>query len=181
MIMASKDKPRRRNWGDPEIQLLIDVWRVHNASLLSARRNRHVYDQMAQELALYGIVRTHDEIALKIKNLTATYRKEKTLQGVTGGQPSEWRFFNDVSAILDQLPCNTNSLVQDSLFRNHGSDDPSTSGYISKENERMVEEDEESLLVDADMNMDESAEEGWMDGCSGFMAQGHLRPYCAKH
>ena len=52
-------------WGDISVQRQLD----------SARRNRPIFQRLQQDLAALGFNRTWQQCRVKIKNLTATYRK----------------------------------------------------------------------------------------------------------
>ncbi|XP_064473502.1 uncharacterized protein LOC135388107 isoform X3 [Ornithodoros turicata] len=94
--MASPNK--KVIWSEKEVQYLMDVWGRHVEDLRRAKRNRHVYETMACELAQrYGVVRRCDEVQNKVKNLMREYRREAGRLRGGDVQPSNWRFFDKIA------------------------------------------------------------------------------------
>ena len=55
------------NWTDVEVFRLIQVWSEEGIQeqLEGAKRNKHIYEQLAEDLATYGIEKTGNSVAQK--------------------------------------------------------------------------------------------------------------------
>uniref|UniRef100_A0A1L8DG88 Putative transcription factor gt-2 n=2 Tax=Nyssomyia neivai TaxID=330878 RepID=A0A1L8DG88_9DIPT len=105
---------KRTEWTIPDTTLLISVWRENIDDLRRQKRHKTVMLNMKHELQALGVRKTEQEIASKIKNMTAKYRDEKKKMG-TGSSPSDWAFFAQVNEFLGSLPANDDSLVDEGL------------------------------------------------------------------
>ncbi|XP_054722814.1 myb/SANT-like DNA-binding domain-containing protein 1 [Uloborus diversus] len=107
MEASKKNKNRSANWADEETKLLIQLWKENLNDLNKAKRNRIIYERMSNEMELFDIRRTADEIKTKIKNLIKLYRKEKMDHCRTGCCPSTWPYYAMINEALGSRPsCN---------------------------------------------------------------------------
>ena len=65
------------NWTDAEVFRLIQVWSEEGIQeqLEGAKRNKHVYEQLAEDLIIYGIEKTGEQCRTKVKKLRQEYKK----------------------------------------------------------------------------------------------------------
>jgi len=66
-------------WMDSEVFRLLQVWGEDNTQkeLEGSKRNKHVYDRMSEQLRVYGIIKTGDQVCTKVKKLRQEYKKIK--------------------------------------------------------------------------------------------------------
>jgi len=65
------------NWTDSQVLRLIQIWGDQNVQeqLEGSKRNKHVYDSVAEELKIYGIEKTGEQCRCKMKKLRQEYKK----------------------------------------------------------------------------------------------------------
>ncbi|XP_070855249.1 uncharacterized protein [Drosophila suzukii] len=80
--------------------LLIDIWQENIEELRGARKNVHIYMEMAQTLMEAGFDVSCKDVRTKIENLTKKYRQEKNKMGPSGGAPSSWQHYELVHSFL---------------------------------------------------------------------------------
>ncbi|XP_070854802.1 uncharacterized protein [Drosophila suzukii] len=80
--------------------LLIDIWQENIEELRGARKNVHIYMEMAQTLMEAGFDVSYKDVRTKIENLTKMYRQEKNNMGPSGGAPSSWQHYELVHSFL---------------------------------------------------------------------------------
>ena len=63
------------NWTDTQILKLIEIWGEEDIQeqLETAKRNKHVYDGMAEQLQAYGINKSGEQVCSKVKKLRHEY------------------------------------------------------------------------------------------------------------
>ncbi|CAL4066133.1 unnamed protein product, partial [Meganyctiphanes norvegica] len=106
MEVGRERRHRSSNWEMEETLQLIELWEVHIDKLVCARRTKHVYAAMAQQLAESTgrkPSRTPEEARRKIFNLTKQWRLEYELISTSGGN-STWPLFLPVSRVLNKRP-----------------------------------------------------------------------------
>jgi len=59
-----------------EVFQLIQVWNEEDIQeqLEGAKRNKHIYEQLAEELTVYRIEKTGEQCGTKVKNLCQEYK-----------------------------------------------------------------------------------------------------------
>lgn len=105
---------KRINWTLEETKILIDIWENNYQYLRSMKRNKSVFDKMAEDLKEFGIERSTKQIQMKIDSLTQMYRRTKR-ELTTGSAPPKWPLYLKVHHILGQSPSNDQSLTNDTL------------------------------------------------------------------
>ena len=55
-------------WTDSEVFRLLEIWGEDNTQeqLEGSKRNKHVYDRMAEELRVYGVEKTGEQVCGKV-------------------------------------------------------------------------------------------------------------------
>ncbi|XP_017477109.1 PREDICTED: uncharacterized protein LOC108367081 [Rhagoletis zephyria] len=85
--------------------------------LRSARKNGHIYEEMASDLGNIGFVYTGAEVRVKLHNFSNKYRQERAKVGPSGGSPSTWKLYN---AVHEALGCQksycADELTEDSIM-----------------------------------------------------------------
>ena len=76
------------NWSDTKVFRLLKIWGEDNfqQQLEGSKRNKHVYDKMAEELHLYGIVKSGEQVCGKVKKLRREFKKIKDGHKETGNK-----------------------------------------------------------------------------------------------
>ncbi|XP_070855186.1 uncharacterized protein [Drosophila suzukii] len=87
-------------WAKQMEVLLIDIWQENIEELRGARKNVHIYMEMAQTLMEAGFDVSYKDVRTKIENLTKKYRQEKNKLGPSGGAPSSWQHYELVHSFL---------------------------------------------------------------------------------
>lgn len=67
-------KSRRRIWQEDEVHKLIFVWRMRLEDLRQSKKNRHIYEEISDELNRMGLDTIREEVHIKIQNLSQLYR-----------------------------------------------------------------------------------------------------------
>lgn len=67
-------KTRRRIWQEDEVHKLLYVWRLRIDDLRQSKKNRHIYEEICQELNRMGVDTIREEVHIKIQNLSQLYR-----------------------------------------------------------------------------------------------------------
>ena len=81
-------------WGDISVQRQLD----------SAKRNRPIFQRLQQDLAALGFNRTWQQCRVKIKNLTATYRKLRDSNRRSGRGRADFPFYSIIDGVLGTRP-----------------------------------------------------------------------------
>ena len=119
-------------WTDEETYKLIELWGEDKiqAELEGCKRNAHIFEKIAREMAGAGFDRSGTQCRDKIKKLRAEYRKIKDKHGKTGTGRSSWKFFDDMDKILGHKPATCPPTVIDTSTDHTA---PSTEVQISSE------------------------------------------------
>ncbi|XP_053946153.1 uncharacterized protein LOC128855336 [Anastrepha ludens] len=105
--MASRK--RRSIWTEKDEEALITKWEEHAYALRRAKRNAHIYKDIAVKMAgKYSA----EEVHIKIKNLTQKYREEKGKIDPLGGSTSTWRHFSAVHRIVSSTAMHTGPTIE---------------------------------------------------------------------
>lgn len=67
-------KIRRRIWQEEEVHKLICVWATRLDDLRQSKKNRHIYEEISDELNSMGLDTIREEVHIKIQNLSQLYR-----------------------------------------------------------------------------------------------------------
>lgn len=67
-------KIRRRIWQEDEVHKLICVWAARLNDLRQSKKNRHIYEEISEELNRMGLDTIREEVHIKIQNLSQLYR-----------------------------------------------------------------------------------------------------------
>lgn len=67
-------KIRRRIWQEDEVHKLICVWAMRLDDLRQSKKNRHIYEEISDELNRMGLDTIREEVHIKIQNLSQLYR-----------------------------------------------------------------------------------------------------------
>lgn len=67
-------KIRRRIWQEDEVHKLICVWATRLDDLRQSKKNRHIYEEISDELNSMGLDTIREEVHIKIQNLSQLYR-----------------------------------------------------------------------------------------------------------
>ena len=94
------------SWSDREVFLLINYWGEEGIQeqLEGSKRNKHVYERLATELAKNGSNKTAEQCRAKMKKLKREYRKVRDKHNKTGEGRSAWRYFNALDRVLGDRP-----------------------------------------------------------------------------
>ena len=103
------------SWSDREVFLLIKYWGEEGIQyeLEGSKRNKHVYERLAAELAKTGSDKTAEQCRAKMKKLKLEYRKVIDKYNKTGEGPSPWRFFNALDRVLGDRPTSQPTAILD--------------------------------------------------------------------
>ncbi|XP_055319983.1 uncharacterized protein LOC129577268 [Sitodiplosis mosellana] len=92
-------KIRRRIWQEDEVHKLICVWATRLDDLRQSKKNRHIYEEISDELNSMGLDTIREEVHIKIQNLSQLYRNEKRRIESTGEAPT-WQYYHEVDELL---------------------------------------------------------------------------------
>lgn len=70
----SRTYKKRIVWTPEMESVLIDIWKERASDLRKAKRNQHVFMEMAEEFNRNDMVVSPSEVKTKIDNFTRTYR-----------------------------------------------------------------------------------------------------------
>ena len=129
-------------WGDISVQCQLD----------SARRNRPIFQRLQQDLAALGFIRTWQQCRVKIKNVTATYRKLRDSNRRSGRGRANLIFYCKIDGVLGTRPAtqpmnllsSTSSNSAPPLDRPGVSEDDSEEATTDNEEDDEVEDGEEN-------------------------------------
>jgi len=116
------------NWTDEEVFQLIQVWSEEGMQehLEGAKRNKHIYKQLAEELTVYRIEKTGDQCHTKVKKLCQECKKIADKHKETGQGRTKWKFLDKLNEFLFTKPASHPPIVLDTL-------DNSTINYTEAE------------------------------------------------
>ena len=122
-------------WGNISIQRQLD----------SATRNRLIFQRLQQDLAALGFITTWQQCRVKIKNLTATYRKLRDSNRRSGRGRADFPYYSIIDGVLGTRPATqlVNLLSSTSSNFAPGLDRPGVSADDSEEATTDDEEDDE--------------------------------------
>jgi hypothetical protein len=89
------------SWSIQETRALLNLWgdgRVQ-AELGIAVRNKAIFERIQRDFSRLGYDRTWQQCRVKIKNLTATYRKIKDNNNRSGRGRSDFPFYDDLDRV----------------------------------------------------------------------------------
>lgn len=134
------------SWTDNQVSRLIQVWGDENVQeqLEGSKRNKHVYDSVAEELRIYGIEKTGEQCRCKMKKLRQEYKKVKDKNKETGNKRKKMKFFDELNEILGNKPSVKPPVLIDTLDSS-----ASTEKLSSEEETGEVEEQDEVLSDDS--------------------------------
>uniref|UniRef100_W5MJQ2 Myb/SANT-like DNA-binding domain-containing protein n=1 Tax=Lepisosteus oculatus TaxID=7918 RepID=W5MJQ2_LEPOC len=100
---------RAVNWSEEETRVLIRAWSEDSVqrSLSESLRNTHVFKHLAARMTQMGFARTAHQCRLRVKTLKANYVKAKLQSGVDGKQPSSFRYYAEMDAVLGRCAANS--------------------------------------------------------------------------
>lgn len=119
------------NWSDSEVVQLIELWGEEGVQeqLEGAKRNKHVYDKLAEEMQKKGSEKTGEQCRAKMKKLKLDYRKVKDKHNKTGRGRKSWKYLEAMDAVLGHRPATRPSIALDTL------EDPELSDAVEEEEE----------------------------------------------
>ena len=122
----------------------------------SATRNRLIFQRLQQDLAALGFITTWQQCRVKIKNLTATYRKLRDSNRRSGRGRADFPFYSIIDGVLGTRPATQPVNLLSSTSSNSTSplDRPGVSADDSEEATTDNEEDDE--VEDGEENGDGS-------------------------
>ncbi|XP_069574900.1 uncharacterized protein [Brachyistius frenatus] len=97
-----REAERSFNWTAEETQVLLCAWsdeRVQK-SLAENVRNRHVFKHLSARMSEMGFSRSPHQCRLRVKTLKANYVRAKLQRSVDGSQPSSFKYFAEMDAVL---------------------------------------------------------------------------------
>ena len=119
------------NWTDSEVFRLIQVWGEEGIQeqLEGAKRNKHIYEELAEDLVIYGIQKTGEQCRTKVKKLRQEYKKIADKHKETGQGRNKWKFFDKLNEFLGTRPATHPPKVLDTLDGStiHAENDPQAS------------------------------------------------------
>ncbi|XP_037928416.1 uncharacterized protein LOC119673229 isoform X2 [Teleopsis dalmanni] len=108
---------KRNTYNEEKEKCLVGKCRKEGLPpLRGARRNAHIFNKIATELQNRCFLDTSLEVQTKVHNFTQRLRKEQQCAGVSGGAPSDWKYFHILKRFLGNLPIhNTTNLMIESI------------------------------------------------------------------
>ena len=128
-------------WGDITVQRQLD----------SAKRNKPIFQRLQQDLAALGFIRTWEQCRVKIKNLTATYRKLRDSNRRSGRGRADFPFYSIIDGVLGTRPATqpVNLLSRASSNSAPPLDRP---GVTADDSEEATTDNEEDEVEDGEEN-----------------------------
>ncbi|XP_049311366.1 myb/SANT-like DNA-binding domain-containing protein 1 [Bactrocera dorsalis] len=115
METAAKERRKRTFWNEATEAFFVDLWEQQLDQLLGAKKNTHVYQEMSDELAKYGMELSMLDVKYKIANLTAKYRK-CSMDLATSSAPVAWPLYDQVHRIISRKSANvTDAASEESM------------------------------------------------------------------
>nr|XP_013102539.1 unnamed protein product [Stomoxys calcitrans] len=115
MEKDSSAKQTRKRWSVEGEHFLLTLWVKHLEELREARKNAHVYINMAAAMSAKGYFYSREEIKTKLHNLTSKYRDEIKKSDQTG-QPPSWDLFEKINKILGEYKYHKASSFEEQSF-----------------------------------------------------------------
>uniref|UniRef100_A0A0K8VLX9 Uncharacterized protein MSANTD1 n=1 Tax=Bactrocera latifrons TaxID=174628 RepID=A0A0K8VLX9_BACLA len=119
METAVKERRKRTFWNESTEAYFVDLWEQQRDQLLGAKKNTHVYQEMSDELAKYGMELSVLDVKYKIANLTAKYRK-CSMDFATSTAPVAWPLYEQVHRIISRKSSNTTDAASEESMENKG-------------------------------------------------------------
>ena len=111
------------NWTDAEVFRLFQVWGEEGIQeqLEGAKQNKHIYEELAEDLVIYRI--QENSVEQKLKNFVKSTKK---LHKETGQGRNKWKFFDKLNKFLGTRLATHPPKVLDTLDRStiHTESDP---------------------------------------------------------
>ncbi|XP_018800088.1 PREDICTED: myb/SANT-like DNA-binding domain-containing protein 1 isoform X2 [Bactrocera latifrons] len=117
METAVKERRKRTFWNESTEAYFVDLWEQQRDQLLGAKKNTHVYQEMSDELAKYGMELSVLDVKYKIANLTAKYRK-CSMDFATSTAPVAWPLYEQVHRIISRKSSNTTDAASEESMEN---------------------------------------------------------------
>ena len=126
------------HWTDGQVFRLIEAWGDEDIQeqLEGSKRNKHVYERMAESLLVYGIEKSGEQCRTKVKKLRQEYKKIRDDHKQTGNNRKKWKFYGKVNEILGNRPSITPPVVLDTLDSSTSSTERITSEEEARETEK---------------------------------------------
>ena len=96
---------------------LIELWGEEGVQeqLEGAKRNKHVYEKLTEEMLKKGSEKTGEQCRAKMKKLKLDYRKVKDKHNKTGRGRNSWKYLEAMDAVLGHRPATKPSIALDTL------------------------------------------------------------------
>ena len=103
-------------WSDEETLKLIEIWGEDTiqAMLEGSKRNKDVFNKISRRMEAAGYEKTADQCNSKIRKLKLEYRKIKDTRKKTGTGRKDWKYFEEMDAILGHKPATQPPVVVES-------------------------------------------------------------------
>ena len=98
-------------WSHEETKVLLGLWgdvSKQNA-VEGVKRNKMVFLKIAKEMNEMGYERTWQQCRVKVKNIIYKYRKTRDSNRRSGKGRQEFKFYNEVDAVLGTRPASDGS------------------------------------------------------------------------
>ncbi|KAK4882438.1 hypothetical protein RN001_005757 [Aquatica leii] len=96
-------------WSDAETTLLISLYNDHKDAFTNAKKRKHVWDIIAEQMAAHNYFRNPKKLEKKWTNLLRVYRSIKDNKGPnkSGRGALHYKYFDLIDEIMGDKPSNT--------------------------------------------------------------------------
>ena len=103
-------------WNEEETLKLIEIWDKDSiqAMVEGSKRNKYVFNKISRKMEAAGYEKTADQCNNKIRKLKLEYRKIKDSTKKTGTGRKDWRYFEEMDALLGHKPATQLPVVVES-------------------------------------------------------------------
>ncbi|XP_048710328.2 uncharacterized protein LOC125638501 [Caretta caretta] len=158
-MMESQNRKRAPAWTEQEVWDLITVWGEESmlSELRSSFRNAKTFVKISQGMKDRGHNRDPKQCCVKLKELRQAYQKTREANGRSGSEPTTYRFYDELHAILGGSATTTPAVLFDSFNGDGGNTE---AGFGD-------EEDDDDEVVDSSQQA--SRETGFPDSQELFL------------
>ena len=103
-------------WSEEETLKLIEIWGEDSiqAMLEGSKRNKDVFNKISRKMEAAGYEKSADQCNNNRRKLKLEYRKIKDTRKKTGTGRKEWRYFEEMDAVLGHKPATQPPVVVES-------------------------------------------------------------------
>ena len=105
-LVVNRENEQMAQWSDAETAKLVEIWSEDKIQeeLEGCKKNKHIYEKIANRMKIEGFDRSTEQCRLKVKRLRGEYTKIRDSNRSTGESRKYWKHFDVLDDILGSKP-----------------------------------------------------------------------------